>query len=382
MQKRMIREWLENRTDNELFNDSVGNTPSLKDIIKMVHPRPNTKAREAFYAYLIDKDPKNPEVLPEAVKNFERFKALPKGTREIPPVNFQMLTALDLSEKEWVELSKSMKWHALRMNINTLERHGVLKDMAMVNSIAARLEDKEVVRKAKVFPYQLFTAYTNVEPSIPIKIINALQKAMEAATTNIPKLKGKIVVAVDCSGSMDAPVTGNRGSVSTKTTCKQVASLIAACILRNSDKVDVLRFTTSSERIHLNPDDSVMKNTKAIGTINGGTAVSSPVAQLNDENAMADAIIILSDNESWADGGYRSNGSPLMVEWHKFKKRNPNAKLVCVDLAPNAHTQACSGADRLNIGGMTDNVFTVIDSFINGNGSVNHWVDAINQVTL
>jgi 60 kDa SS-A/Ro ribonucleoprotein len=385
--KRMIRQWLENRKDDRLFDDSVGNEPSLKDIIKMVHPKPSNAAREALYSYLIDKDVKNPELLPESVKAFEAFKKATKGNRSVPSVNFQMLTALDLSDKEWKEVSKSMKWHALRMNLNTLDRHGVLKDSDMVNSIAERFRDEKAIKNAKVFPYQLFTAYLNVDSSVPTRITNALQDAMEIATRNIPRVKGRTVVAVDCSGSMDSPVTGARGSVTTKTTCKQVASLIAACMLRNADDVDVLRFTTTSERVKLNPRDSVITNAKTIGSINGGTAVSSPLVQLNKENAKADLVVIVSDNESWADraDGYYNHGlgTSLMKEWLKFKTRNPKAKLVCIDLAPNAHTQAQSATDRLNVGGFSDAVFDVINAFTESNGTKEFWVDKIqNEVIL
>jgi 60 kDa SS-A/Ro ribonucleoprotein len=349
----------------------------------MVHPKPADKAREALYAYLIDKEVKSAELLPESVRAFEAFKKAPKDSRTIPSVNFQMLTALDLSDKEWKELAKTMNWHTLRMNLNTCERHGVLKDSAMVDSIAERLRDEKAVKNAKVFPYQLFTAFLNVDANVPTKITNALQDAMEVATRNIPRLKGKVVVAVDCSGSMSAPVTGARGSASSKTSCRDVAALIAACVLRNAEDADTLRFANTSQRIKLNPHDSVMTNArKIVEGFSGGTTISAPVAQLNRENAKADLVVIVSDNESWADRGY-GNVAGLMAEWVKFKARNPKAKLVCVDLAPNAHTQAPSGHDRLNVGGFSDAVFDVINTFLESNGSNEFWVDRINStVTL
>ena len=279
-----------------------------------------------------------------------------------------------------------MNWHTLRMNINTLQRHNVFNQPEMVNFVADKLRDEKAVKSAKVFPYQLFTAYLFTEGNTPVKIKNALQDAMEIATTNISKLKGRTVVAVDCSGSMDSPVTGARAGGTTKTTCKQVASLIAACVLRNSEDTDVLRFTTSSERISLNQRDSVITNAQKIGTISGGTAISCPLVQLNQEGAIADTVIIVSDNESWADrsDGFYSHGqgTSLMKEWTKFKARNPNAKLVCVDLAPNGHTQAQSAPDRLNVGGFSDSVFEVIAAFLESSNSKDFWVNKINQMEI
>jgi 60 kDa SS-A/Ro ribonucleoprotein len=380
--KKVIRKWLEDRTDNQLFEDSIGNSPSLKDVIKMVHPKPSNPTREALYAYLIDKPLKEGSVLPELVTSFEVFKKAPKGEREIPKVNFQMLTALDLSDKEWSAIAKNMSWHQLRMNLNTLARHNVFDDKKLVELVATKLKDLNSIRNSKVFPYQLYTTNESIVHDVPQSIKLALNEAMEAAIKNIPKFEGKIVVAVDCSGSMDCPVTGAR-AVSTTTTCKNVASLIAASMLRNSDSVDVLRFTTTSERIKLNPDNSVFENTKTIGSISGGTAVSSPVRQLNDEKALADLVIIVSDNESWADrAGYynqEQSGSSLMGEWKKFKDRNPNAKLICIDLAANNHTQAISAKDRLNIGSFSDNVYNVIHSFYKNTNSNDFWIDQINN---
>jgi len=43
--KRMIREWLETRTDDQVFTASVGQSPSIADIVRMVHPRPRNAAR-------------------------------------------------------------------------------------------------------------------------------------------------------------------------------------------------------------------------------------------------------------------------------------------------------------------------------------------------
>src|SRR5207253_9173704 len=51
--KRLVQRWLAQRSDEALFRASVGNDPSLADVEKMVHPRPDTAARKALYGYLI-----------------------------------------------------------------------------------------------------------------------------------------------------------------------------------------------------------------------------------------------------------------------------------------------------------------------------------------
>ncbi len=38
--KRLVRQWLERANERQLVQASIGNSPSLADVVKMVHPRP------------------------------------------------------------------------------------------------------------------------------------------------------------------------------------------------------------------------------------------------------------------------------------------------------------------------------------------------------
>src|SRR5258706_9622366 len=40
--KRLVRDWFESRSEEAVFTASVGQSPSFADIVKMVHPKPNT----------------------------------------------------------------------------------------------------------------------------------------------------------------------------------------------------------------------------------------------------------------------------------------------------------------------------------------------------
>ena len=71
-----------------------------------------------------------------------------------------------------------------------------------------------------------------------------------------------------------------------------------------------------------------------------------------------------------------------MTEWNKFRERNPHAKLVCIDIQPSATTQAHDRADILNVGGFSDQVFDVIERFIELGNNKDLWVKTIESVTL
>ena len=50
--KRLVQQWLD-ASEQRFFEASVGNDPSLADIVKMVHPKPADAAREALYGYFV-----------------------------------------------------------------------------------------------------------------------------------------------------------------------------------------------------------------------------------------------------------------------------------------------------------------------------------------
>ena len=188
--KRMVREWFEAREGDQIFRQSVGQSPSIADVLMMVRPRPADAEREALYGYFIGRDI-DTDKLPEVIQRFERYKT---GDRaELPDVPFQMLTSLELGAPEWKAIAAKAPWQMTRMNLNTFQRHGVFADEAMVRTVANRLRDENAIMRARVFPYQLLSAFKAAEANngIPREITEALQDAMEIATSNVPAIDGK-----------------------------------------------------------------------------------------------------------------------------------------------------------------------------------------------
>ncbi|MGC8040587.1 vWA domain-containing protein, partial [Salmonella enterica] len=71
-----------------------------------------------------------------------------------------------------------------------------------------------------------------------------------------------------------------------------------------------------------------------------------------------------------------------MRQWQQFKRRNPKARLVCIDLAPYATSQAPESDEILNIGGFSDEVFKLLASFAAGQMQAGHWVQEIASTPL
>lgn len=377
--KKLINKFLSKLTDEQLFKANIGNDPSLSDIIKMVHPKPSTKERNALYAYLLDKE-YNAEDLCDLVKKFEAFKK--DMSNDIPNVPFQMLTALPLTKDHWKNIAKNATWNQIRMNLNSFSKHEVFSDKSLVKDLAKKLQDEKEVKRAKVFPYQLFTTYMNMEDNVPNELNVAIQKAAEVACSNIPEFDGDVYVMVDVSGSMSSPATGSRGTATSKMRCIDVAALFASAILRKNPNAKIIPFDTRCHDVKMNCLDSIMTNAKYLSKFGGGgTNCSLPLKKLNAEKAKADLIIYISDNESYLDDqNYRQTGT--MKGWVEFKMRNRQCKLVNIDIQPHETSQTTPNKDILNIGGFSDSVFDVISKFVEGGNDQDYWIKTIESVQL
>jgi len=391
--KRCVTDWLTNRDDDSLFRDSVGNDPSLKDVVKLVHPRPANKTREALYAYLLGRK-HTKRNLPKIVKQYEAFKTS-DTVQEVPNVPFQMLTSWDLDTSVWEAIIKNAGWHMIRMNLNTFERHGVFKDKKLVKMVVDKLRDEKLIKRSRVFPYQLLMAYTMYDGMHEVK--EALQDAMEISVSNVPKIDGKVLIFPDVSGSMGSPVTGYRQGATSAVQCVDVAALVSSVFLHHNKSAEVYPFATKVHSPNMNPRDSIITNAQKLSKyLGGGTNCAAPLYHVNQQNIKADLCIMVSDNQSWVSlkhggiqgwggrmqGSYEGYPTDTMEQWKIFKRRNKKAKLVCLDVQPGTDTQAPENKSVLNVGGFSDAVFDIISEFYTGNLNVDHWVGLINDLEV
>lgn len=379
MPRRLVRQWLAERSMDQLFHASLGQKPSLRDVIRMVHPKPADAQRANFYAYLIGK-PFDREQLPDEVRQLELFK---NDEASLPDINFQFLSALPLTSAEWRVIAQRASWTTLRMNINTFQRHGVFDCDETTMLIAERLADPQRIIKAKAFPYQIMTTLLNIRYDAPGILRDALEQAMEIATANVPALPGKTVLAIDVSGSMHSPVTGYRQGSTSATTCLDAAAVMAAAVLRRNPGATVMPFHWQVEPVQLDPNKSIVSISQRLRELpSGGTNCSVVLKELNRKRASADTVIYFSDNESWIDADPNSMSTGTLREWRRFKVRNPKAKLVCIDIQPYTTVQAPVADDVTHVGGFSDQVFDVLREVTSSDGTPDIFVDRIQKVAV
>ncbi len=390
--QRAVQRWLNSASVEKLLSASIGNDPSLRDVLRLARPTPADNARRALFGWLTDKPvekwaPATEANLPEEVMALAAFRKAESAEAQIlilgnMHARWDLLADTAKGPAVWAAIARKMGPQALRMNLNTLVRHGVISPDAnreMVDYVAARLADPDEIRRSRQFPYQFLAAYMNVGDEVPQKIKAALHKAAEIACGNVPELPGPVVIGLDVSGSMASPVTGNRGRGATsKMRCVDVAALFAAAILRRNPDSIVIPFDTAAYEARVDPGDTVLSLAERLAKYGGGgTNCSLPLAAANARyaNRKFAGCVLVSDNESWVGAG-RNGSTAVVTEWQTFVRNQVQGapsgsgkgfagpKLVCIDLQPYTTTQAPERSDILNVGGFSDAVFSVVAAFL------------------
>jgi 60 kDa SS-A/Ro ribonucleoprotein len=407
--QRAVQRWLNTASVEKLLSASIGNDPSLRDVLRLARPTPPDNARRAMFGWLTDKPvekwaPATEADLPEEVMALAAFRNAESAETQVlilgdMHARWDLLADTAKGPAVWAAIARKMGPQALRMNLNTLLRHEVFGSVAqtgwtvgraiaealgfspapvkenMVDYVAVRLADAEEIRRSRQFPYQFLAAYLNASDELPQKIKAALHKAAEIACGNVPELPGPVVIGLDVSGSMASAVTGRRGRGATsKMRCVDVAALFAAAILRRNPDSVVIPFDTAAYEAKVDPSDSVLSLAERLARFGGGgTNCSLPLAAANaryHDRRFAGCVLV-SDQESWVGAG-RGGSTAVVTEWQEFVKNQmrlgghgiPSPKLICIDLQPYATTQAPDRSDILNVGGFSDAVFNVVAAFL------------------
>ena len=414
--RRAFQRWFNQASTPKLLSASIGKDPSLRDVLRMARPKPENNMRRALYGWLTGCDeskwaPATQEDLPIEIKSLMDYRRATSEKQQARiakdlAVRWDLLADAALGPAVWASIARQMGPQALRMNLNTLKRHGVFEDTnqgviskiaqaiginetpeCMVDFVAEKLANVDAIVRSRQFPYQFFAAFKNADKSVPSAIKQALHQAAEVACGQVPVMPGPVVVGVDTSGSMGMAVTGNRGQGATsKMLCVDVAAMFAAAILRRNPGSVVVPFDTIAHNEHTNSEESILNLANSLSEhFGGGTNCSIPLQTANNDylgREFAGAIII-SDYESWVGTG-RHGSTAIIEQWQQFvdnqKKLDPKSKpkLICVNIQPSGTAQAPERDDILHVAGFSDAVFNVAASFLaNDNNRLINEIESI-----
>lgn len=314
---------------------------SLKDLIMLSHPRPETSMQEDLMKKVLD------------------------DTLETPITWETQLSAQD-------GRSKSEKWESL-IDTNKLGYMAMLRNLRnIVNNCDGEHVDRalevitnpELIKRNKQLPFRYFSAYRELQGCCvgSSKVLRAIETALDISVENIPRLPGKTLFIADVSGSMNIPI-----SLRSAVTAMDIATLIMAIGNGISDDAVTSVFATDFEIVNASGRSVISDKQMFAGTnVGHGTNLSIAFQYILRNKMDFDRIIVLSDMQTCES---RSSSSALFDEYRKTI--NPNTYLHSIDLMGyNLGTQFLPEKNINLMSGWSEKVLRYISTLENGIGSM------------
>ena len=350
---------------NLLKYDGINNPIRFADVIEMTHPRPQTALQSSLYDYGLDR--RHRETIPPEsltmLTNAYNLDRVPENKRRalLRKKGFDLLTEAGytwehlsswlpggMDTEAWEAIIPSMKVMALIRNLRNFDKVNIQDKI--IDQVINKITDPEQVAQARLFPYQIWTAYKNA-PSDNWK--RALGKTLGLTTQNIPELNGSLVL-IDVSGSMSCSV-----SMKSTVTMAEIGAVMGVTTAQRSKDTDVVVFASTNQKMEITPGTSTLKTVEAIANLAGHGRLGSGTNGFAAMNRYYDSkkhkrVVFFTD-------GQFHDSNPVKV---------PMTYLF--NLAGYDRTPIKSGSDgRYELGGFSDSTFTMMKVLEAGRDA--HW---------
>ena len=339
-----------------------------KDVIRLAHPRTKDEITNSLFKYAVGKATEA-ETPSELVQTYglAQTATVEELVTLIKTVNltWEMVPTDKLNNVDVLSaLLVKMPLTALIRNLNRFSYNGMTKgNTETVKMIVKKLTSEEEVRKAGIHPLMVVNSmftYSKGRGEKGTKVWEANQNIVDAMTTTFElSLKSleatgkRILVAVDVSGSMNKEVGGM------SMTASQIGNVLSSVILRSEANSELVWFDTKL----VNPTigrrtsiDDVIRLTHR----GGGTDCSVPLKHAANTLNEYDAIIILTDYETWAG---KQHAFEVLASYRKNVNKDVKVIEVALTSTPNAQIPN-DDKNLLRVVGFDASVIEVINSYL------------------
>lgn len=319
------------------------------------------------YIYAVRKDMTNDELMElfnryEQVKAAELFKLYVQDGKIDEAINIAKDAQLpadlmiglvgDRNEKEiWRVILKNMGLMQFIKYLNKLVNVGLKEE---VIERLKSITPSDFI-KAKIFTYRLFITWLNTK-DVDVKmclenLLNAFGDPEKYQVLSEEWYKYTYAICPDISSSMT--LFGSNPSAA------DIAGFFAAVLAKQLKTEEVLLWADETYPLNVK-NESFMHIYKEAHRGGGGTAMSSPILHMIQNYVeLPDIVIIITDSETWADKVSVKNA------WRQYKKRNPRAKLVVIEVAGYGHSTVdedfANKYEVYTVFGWSDSVFKWIE---------------------
>ena len=337
---------------------------SHRDALRLAHPRPEGDERRALLRRAVTGElGEAPDT--EAVRLVRAVAEL-HASADVAPARAAALVREHRMTREMVPtplLNEAVVWEALleRMplgalvrNLATLTRVGLLAPGSeAARAVSERLADAAALRRARVHPVQVLSAmrtyaagrgFRGKHSWQPVaRVVDALDAAFYLAFGAVEPSGKRMMLALDVSGSMMAPVQGLE-----QLSCRE-ASAAMALVTAATEPHHLFTAFTAGSRPSMHPGFSTGLTTLAIsprqrlddvlaataGLPFGGTDCALPMLEARKRGWAVDVFVIYTDSETWAGDVH-----PVQALRQYREASGILAKLVVVAMASNGFTIA------------------------------------------
>ncbi|HEV7589792.1 MAG TPA: TROVE domain-containing protein, partial [Longimicrobium sp.] len=302
---------------------------SHRDALRLAHPRPENDERRALLRRAVTGElGEAPDT--EAVRLVRAVAEL-HADAEVAPARAAALVREHRLTREmvptqllnepvvWEALLERMPLGALVRNLATLTRVGLLAPGSeAARSVSARLADAAALRRARVHPVQVLSAmrtyaagrgFRGKHSWEPVaEVVDALDAAFYLAFGAVEPSGKRMMLALDVSGSMTAPVQGLE-----QLSCREASAAMALVTAATEPHHLFTAFTAGSRpsmhagfptgltTLAISPRqrlDDVLAATAALPF--GGTDCALPMLEARSRGWEVDVFVIYTDSETWA----------------------------------------------------------------------------------
>lgn len=250
---------------------------------------------------------------------------------------------------------------ALIRNLNNILSEDV-DDEWIKRNLVDQLINEVSIKKSLVFPYQIYTAYRNLNVQ-NFAVITALDTAFRIACGNMPKLEGNSVIMLDVSGSMEDSY-GNKSNL----TIKEVGACYAAALYINGN-CDFVKFGNHAKSATFKNacgPFQVIREMCENDNCGYGTDIAPAFGLISDKKY--DRIFVVSDMQVMArQYTYWRDSTDGMCNYNNYCAVHGRTILYSFDLSNYADQIANPGNPDVHLmTALNDNVFKMLEYVENG----------------
>ena len=315
-------------------NENAEGKVKLKDVIKIVHPKPQDKHMSQMFR----------DILNGELKQVNTWNAV--------------VSKEGSNEHSWLKAMGSAPIFATVRNLRNILDN--TEDPDMIQEVVNKLTNPEIIKNSRLLPFRFLSAYNAIQNhrnKYAQTFMDALEESVDLAIDNIIPLPGTTAVLVDVSGSMTERPLSDKSDMYPK----DIATLFGAMAHRVCQFSHLIRFASDAELIRCSRRNGAISNAREIANANigSGTVTSNALRLLINRNEKVDRIITFTDAIGYTNSWQDSQLVDVLIKYRD--KINPRCRYYEVDLMGYGNAQV-PDTDPLTclISGWSEKIFEYI----------------------